>query len=178
VLARVVHSDVDQFAQQQGLTNSLVSTGFIGASLLGAKLAKNNRTIISMVYCSPILGLLSCVFLIISLKLMAFLYVSALLSGIGTYCFRISGMTLGQAFTPPSTLGPVIIAGDTIVRAWSFLVSITTLAIFHTANLFDLSFYNFLALAVLVPAFSLLAPIWTLQLAKKFALRNQKAMET
>ncbi|MFA6915062.1 MAG: hypothetical protein WC222_01580 [Parachlamydiales bacterium] len=99
--------------------------------------------------------------------------ISACMLGVGTYCFRLSGMTLGQAFTPPSALGPVIIAGDTIVRSWSFLVSASTLFVFELHNLWGLSFGTLFFLVNILPSGCIFAPKWSLLLARKCASSNQ-----
>ena len=82
-------------------------------------------------------------------------------------------MTLGQAFTPPSALGPVIIAGDTVVRSWSFLVSANTLFIFELYNLWELSFGTLFFLVNIFPCGSIFAPKWSLPLARKCASSPQ-----
>jgi len=87
--------------------------------------------------------------------------------------FRLSGMTLGQAFTPPSALGPVIIAGDTVVRSWSFLVSASTLFIFELHSLWELSFGTLFFLVNILPCGCIFAPKWSLSLARKCASSPQ-----
>lgn len=174
ILARITSHSVELFSSRQGFVNSLVSCGFIGASIIGIKIGKNSKLMLTLIYLSSLLGFLSYVLLIASLELPGLIYSSALLLGIGTYCFRISGMTLGQAFTPPSILAPVIIAGDTAVRLWSFFVSLITVFIYQLGDTLGLSLINFFALALFVPAFSLLAPFWTLHLARAFVQKNQK----
>ncbi|MGK5595551.1 MAG: MFS transporter [Parachlamydiaceae bacterium] len=140
VIAKVANEDSGFFTFQLAITNAIISTGFIGAGVLGAVNAKTNGHLILLIYSASLLAFGACLLLMASILFLPLLYLSALFLGIGTYCFRLSGMTLGQAFTPPSALGPVIIAGDTVVRGWSFLVSMSTLFVFEFQNLWGISF--------------------------------------
>jgi Major Facilitator Superfamily len=167
VIAIMVNRNQDFFTYQLAVTNALISTGFIGAGLIGARISRNNNNIISLVYLSSILGFTSCLLLISSLTLLPLLYLSTFLLGIGTYCFRISGMTLGQAFTPSTILGPVIIAGDTVVRSWSFLVSSCTLFVFELHTMLGMSSMTLFLLANFLPCGTILAPKWSLKLARR-----------
>lgn len=173
LLAKVAHGDTDLFAQEQGISTSLVSGGFILATLLGTWLAKRPKLMSTMVWSSTLLGFSSVVLLSISLFQNEILYVSAFLLGLGTYCFRISGMTLGQAFTPEKMLGAVIVAGDTVVRSWSFLVSLSAIGIFALHETLEMSTTTLGIIVIIVPAFSLISPFLIGKLARTFIARNQ-----
>lgn len=173
VIAGLANKDQSVFAYQLAVTNAIVSAGFIIAGLIGAKISQNSKNVVGMVYLASALGLISCVLLTSSWILPPLLYLSACLLGIGTYCFRISGMTLGQAFTPAPVLGPVIIAGDTVVRSWSLFVSASTLLVFEMHAGWGISFGVFFLLVNLLPCGSILAPKWALQLARKHEKETQ-----
>jgi MFS family permease len=172
VIARIARGDMNFFASRQGIASSVLSVGFISASIIGTRIARKNKVIVPMIYLTPILAFLSVIFLITSIAVPSFLFLSAIILGVGTYCFRISGMTLGQSFTPPAILGPVIIAGDTVVRLWSFFISLLTLLIFECADSWNLSYPTFFGLSILAPSVCLFAPIWMRQLARQFAIKN------
>jgi len=174
VIAKIANNDQQLFTLNLAITNTLISSGFIGAGLLGAVFSRNYNVVL-LVYSASFLALGACVVLTVAILNPLFLYIAALLLGIGTYCFRLSGMTLGQAFTPPSALGPVIIAGDTVVRGWSFFVSASTLFIFELHNLSGMSLGTFFLMLNILPCGSLLAPQWSLSLARKYA---KKALQT
>lgn len=171
VIAKIANNDQELFTFNLAITNTLISTGFISAGLLGAAFSRKSNVVL-LVYSASILALTACFMLTAAILNPLLLYIAALLLGIGTYCFRLSGMTLGQAFTPPSALGPVIIAGDTIVRGWSFFVSASTLFIFELHNLSGISLGTFFLMLNILPCGSLLAPKWSLPLARKYAKKN------
>lgn len=172
IIARITKGNSDFFASKQGATNSIFAAGFIAASLLGTRISKQHNVIIPMVYLAPTLGLGSVLLLMIAIVHPLFLYLSAIFLGLGTYCFRISGMTLGQSFTSPSVLGPVIVAGDTIVRIWSFIISLTTLWVFEFSNSWEVSYLLFFGFSIIIPCFALFAPILTLHLAREYIGKN------
>lgn len=169
VIARIANKDQEFFTYQLAITNTLISTGFIGAGLSGALVTRNSKNVVTLVYLASILALGACVVLSGAIMFPPLLYISACMLGVGTYCFRLSGMTLGQAFTPPAALGPVIIAGDTIVRSWSFLISASPLAIFEFHSLWGLSFGTLFFMLNTLPSGCLFAPKWSLALARKCA---------
>lgn len=173
LLAKIVKGDADLFAQEQGISTSLISAGFLLASLLGTWLAKDQKLIRTMIWSSSLLGFASVLFLSFSLFQSKVLYVSAFLLGLGTYCFRISGMTLGQAFTPKKMLGAVIVAGDAVVRGWSFFVSLAAIAIFSLHETWEMSTKTLGILMLALPSFSLISPFLIGRLAKTFIERNQ-----
>lgn len=172
VLARGAGGDTQIFSFRQGFSNSLISIGFILSGIVSAKYNKNVSFIKPLVLLASLSGFLSFLILYASLMWVSFIYVGAFLLGLGTYCFRISGMTLGQAYTPSTALGPTIIAGDTIVRFFSFLISLCTLFTFE--YLLDSNLPVFLAVmwGLLIPALALLAPYFSLNLAKEFVRRH------
>ena len=169
VIARIASKDQEYFTFQLAITNALISSGFIGAGFLGAIVSRNSKNVVALVYLASILALGSCVVLSGAILYPSLLYISACMLGVGTYCFRLSGITLGQAFTPPSALGPVIVAGDTVVRSWSFFVSATTLFIFELNSLWGLSFASLFFMLNTLPSGCLFAPKWSLKLARKCA---------
>jgi len=173
VIAWIANKDQEVFTFQLAITNALVSTGFIGAGLLGAIVSHNNNNVVLLVYLASILAIGACIVLIGAIVFLPLLYLSACMLGVGTYCFRLSGMTIGQAFTPSSVLGPVIIAGDTVVRSWSFLVSASTLFIFELHSLWGLSFGTLFFLVNILPCGCIFAPKWSLTLARKCASDNR-----
>ena len=172
-LAKVAQGNTALFAEGQGIATSLVSAGFILASLLGIWFAKHPKIMPSLVWGASLLGFSSVVLLSLSFFQSNSLYVSAVLLGIGTYCFRITGMTLGQAFTPEKMLGAVIIAGDTVVRTWSFFVSLAVIGIFRLHESWELSTSALGVLMIVLPGFSLFSPFVIEKLAKTFVERNQ-----
>jgi len=174
IIAIIANKNEEIFTFHLAVTNSFISAGFIGTGVLVGSLSKKNQGVVSLVYLTPFIGIVSSILLVSSIKFHSLLYLSACLLGIGTYCFRISGMTLGQAYTPPNILGSVIIAGDTIVRGWSFLVSASTLAIFEIyPALYPTLGFSFEHLFILniLPLGALFAPKWSLRLAKQNALK-------
>jgi len=173
LIARIANRDTDLFAQKQGLSVSLVSGGFLLASLLGTLFAKHQKLMTMIVWGSSLLGFSSVVLLALALFKSEILYISAFLLGVGTYCFRISGMTLGQAFTPEKVLGSVIVAGDTVVRGWSFFISLLAVGIFGLNETWELSIPAFGAFLIIPAGFSLLSPLLLGNLAKTFVTRNQ-----
>lgn len=177
VIAAMANKDQSFFTYQLAVTNSLISAGFICAGLISAQMFSNNSFIVFYVYCGTILGLISCFFLIAAFISVPFLYISACLLGIGIYCFRISGMVLGQAFTPPNFLGPVIIAGDMTVRTCSFLVAGGAIFVFELYSSLGLSFGTLFFLANLLPLGSILAPKWILPLARSIASNDFRHAE-
>ncbi len=174
VIARIANKDQEFFTFQLAITNALISTGFISAGLLGTTVFRNSNMVVMLVYLASILALAACLVLCTAIVFLPLLYVTACLLGVGTYCFRLSGMTLGQAFTSPSALGPVIIAGDTVVRSWSFLISASTLFIFEFHNLYGLSLGTLFFLVNILPCGSIFAPKWSLSLARTCASNYQK----
>lgn len=136
--------------------NTLTSVGFISAGLIGASVLKSFKGLPILVHLASYSGFIACLLLFTASKTL--LPFSALILGIGTYCFRISGMTLGQSFTPPDLLGPVIIAGDTIVRIWSFFISLVTIILFKAQESIELPFALFFVLIMLLPSLALISP--------------------
>src|ERR1700722_13621205 len=173
VIAWIANKDQEFFTFQLAITNALISTGFIGAGLLGAMVSRNSNNVVVLIYLASILAIGANIILMTAILFLPLLYLSACMLGIGTYCFRLSGITLGQAFTPPSALGPVIIAGDTVVRSWSFLVSASTLFIFELHSLWELSFGTLFFLVNILPCGCIFAPKWSLSLARKCASSPQ-----
>lgn len=172
IIAHIANKDQDFFTYQLAIANTLTSTGFIGAGLFAALVTRNSKDVVTLVYLASFLALGSCIVLGAAIMFPSMLYVSAFILGVGTYCFRLSGMTLGQAFTPHSALGPVIIAGDTLVRSWSFLVSTSTLLIFELHSLWGLSFGTLFFMLNILPSGCLFAPKWSIGLARKCVSRS------
>lgn len=172
IIAKGASGELDLFTSRQGFLSSLISLGFIGASLIGSKLTRNPKRITILVFGASVIGYVSYFFIVMGLIWVNSIFFGAFLLGIATFCFRISGMTLGQAFTPVSELGPVIIAGDAIVRLWSFLVSLLLIVFieFIEQSIDNLSIR--LMFTLILPSIALLAPFWSLHLAKQFANRN------
>jgi hypothetical protein len=107
-----------------------VNAGFLLASLIGTCILKNNPQYVGcLIYLTYILAMLAVLgsFQYTSLEI---LIASAFLLGAGSYCFRVSGMSLGQAITPPHLMGHIIIAGDTLVRGTTFLIGVLTTFVF------------------------------------------------
>lgn len=90
-----------------------------------------------------------------------------------TFQLAITNALISTGFTPPPALGPVIIAGDTIVRSWSFLVSALTLFVFELHSLWGISFEIQFFLVNILPCGSIFAPKWSLLLARKYASSHQ-----
>jgi MFS family permease len=168
VIARIAMNEQEAFTFYLSTVNALISACFIISGLLGASVSHKNSNVEVLVYLASFLAIGACLTLVGAIEFLPLLYVSACLLGVGTYCFRLSGMTLGQAFTPPSALGPVIIAGDTVVRSWSFFVSASTLFIFEMQGLLGFSFSTLFVLVNILPCGSIFAPKWSLDLARKY----------
>ena len=174
LIAKLAQGNVEKFAKEQALSTSLVSVGFLAASTMGIWYNKNRHAMVPMVWGASLFGLGAVIFLVLSLFIREFLYLGALLTGIGTYCFRISGMTLGQAFTPKHVLGAVIIAGDAVVRSWSFLVSLVAMGIFQFHESFELSDAELCFLLIIFPALSLISPFLLNNLVKAFVVKDKQ----
>lgn len=156
LLAQSSQGQTDIFVKEQGLAISLVSAGFIMSSLIGTCFSKHAKMLIFLSWSASIFGFFSVILLVVSTSYIYALYFGAFLSGMGTYCFRISGMTLGQAITPKNDLGAVIIAGDTVVRIWSFFVSCFVIFILGVSE----KSHNFQTFFIIfIPIFSLLSPL-------------------
>ncbi|MEH6418075.1 MFS transporter [Pseudomonas sp. CGJS7] len=52
------------------------------------------------------------------------LLAASVLFGVGLYFFRLCGIVIGAAVTPGRSMAPVIVAGDTVTRAGSFLIGL------------------------------------------------------
>lgn len=178
LLAKIAKGDTSLFAQQQGISSSLVSGGFIVASLVASWFVRQTKLMATMVWGSSILGFSSVTLLALSLFQSELLYLSAIFLGLGTYCFRISGMTLGQAFTPEKMLGAVIVAGDTIVRGWSFIISLSIISIFRLHETCGFSTPALGVFVTILPCFSLFSPLLIGKLAKGFLKQNEEQSKT
>jgi len=176
-LAKIAQGDRNIFAQEQGVATSLVSGGFILATLLGTSFAKQSRLMIPMLWTASLLGFGSVVLLVGSLFAKETIYISAFFAGIGVYCFRLLGITIGQAITPKKILGAVIVAGDTVVRGWSFFVSLFAISIFHLHESFELPLPVLGGIIILLSACSLWSPFLIGKMVKDFVLRNQEEKE-
>lgn len=171
-LAKVAQDDNAIFAQEQGIATSLVSGGFILATLIGTTFAKQYKLMTTMLWAASLLGASAVAFLACSFIQKETIYIGAFLAGIGVYCFRILGITLGQAITPKNILGAVIIAGDTIVRGWSFLVALCAVGIFHLHEALSLSFPVISTIIIMLSAFSLISPFLIGNLVKDFVSKQ------
>lgn len=171
VIAKGVYGNDALFTLRQGYSNAIISLGFIAASMVGLKTNKNNNLVKAMVIIAPLFGFSSFICFLFGSYHISLLYIGSLVIGFGTYCFRIAGITLGSAFTPTNTFGPTVIACDTMVRLWSFLVSITALFVsnWYLSKQFSIEIF---LLILTLPTLSLFAPFITFSLAKKFALKN------
>lgn len=159
LIAKMAQGSMETFAVNQAFATSFLSAGFILTSMLALQLNKKREMIVPMIWGASFLGLIGVIFSVISLHQSVFLYLSAFCIGMGTYCFRLSGITLGQAFTPKEILGPVIIAGDAIVRSWSIFISLYTVAIFEFHEFKHWPVEALYALIVFLPLMSLAAPL-------------------
>lgn len=170
VIAFLSFHNADDFAWYQSYTASVQSFGFIALSLIVAKALYARKYLSLMVMMASLLGFLAVFTLLLAPFHSSLLFISALIAGAGTYCFRLSGMTLGQAFTPKQVLGPVIIAGDTLVRLWSLGISLLTVWIFnHGVVLHEPTSL----LVLVIPGLCLLSPNLSLKLAKKYKSQDQ-----
>jgi MFS family permease len=173
LIAKIARGDVEMFTAEQGIAMSVVSSGFILASFLGTWIGrKQPRVLTVLIWAASLLGYGAIGLLALSLIEVKFLYLSAFFQGLGTYCFRISGMTIGQAVTPKENLGPVIIAGDAIVRLWSFLISILVVGMLQIYDVWETYLPHIGILLLILPTFSLLSPFLTIGFAKSFLEQN------
>lgn len=173
-LAKVANGDRNIFTQEQGIATSLLSGGFILATLIGTAFSKKYRLLITMLWAASILGSISVALLACSLFQKEALYLGAFFVGIGAYCFRILGITIGQAITPKEILGAVIIAGDTVVRGWSFFISLFAISIFGLHESFDLPLSILSILIIILSAFSLISPFLIGSMVKDLVSKNQE----
>jgi len=131
VLASLVDKNSSVFGQEQGFAMSVTSLGVILASFIGVYLDKKFIIMNFLVWGASIFSFCSVLILFFSMHGFFLLYISAFLLGLGTYCFRISGITLGQLFTPKEILGEAIIGGDTITRGATFISSLFVAGLFR-----------------------------------------------
>ena len=87
LIAGIANNDQKFFTLQLAITNALISTGFVGAGVLGGMISRNSKNVIFLVYLASILAIGACVVLITSVFFLPLLYLSACMLGIGTYCF-------------------------------------------------------------------------------------------
>lgn len=121
----LVEGDADKFAALQGAALAALNTGFVIVGLLvGLFLKDQQRWIARWSQISVFIGFGSVFLASMNINIMG-LFAASFFVGVGTYFFRVSGMTLGSILTPPNLLGPVIVAGDTVVRLASFGIGIT-----------------------------------------------------
>lgn len=158
LVAKIAGGSIERFAQEQAFATSFVSAGFILASVSVLRSSKQRTVIVPMMWGASVFGLIGMILSVISLHQGILLYLSAFCIGMGTYCFRLSGITLGQAFTPKELLGPVIIAGDAIVRSWSFLISMFTVVVFEFHEFKQWPIEALYILLLFLPLMSLGAP--------------------
>lgn len=177
-LAKIAHGDENIFVQEQGVATSLISGGFILATIVGTSFANQCRLMSGMLWAASILGSASVALLVCSVLQKETIYLGAFFAGIGAYCFRILGITIGQAITPKNILGAVIIAGDTIVRGWSFFISLFAISIFHLHESLDFSLESLGAFIFIISSFSLISPFLIKNIVKDFVTRYQKERVT
>jgi len=145
---------LNNFTSGQGFCNSLIAIGFIFSGIVMTMLFKKTSRIVPMIVLATGLGFGATVFLLIFQTNILFVYLCAFCIGFGTYCFRMTGMTLGPIYTPKEYLGPVIIASDTIVRGWSFLISVAVIFLFYFSQgtlIGLLPLFSILSLSLLAP---------------------------
>lgn len=149
------------FSQEQGFCNSLASVGFLCTGFFVTLFSKKQAPLLSMVCMASFVGFSTLAIALSFPFSLGLFYLCAFLIGLGTYCFRISGITLGLAFTPKESLGPAIIAGDTIIRAWSFIVSLSVLFLYRQMTLGP-------QLIILLASLALAAPLIIYPLVIKY----------
>jgi len=168
VLASFVENNTSLFGQEQGFAMSITSSGIILASLLSLYFDKKINLIKYLIWGSSVLSFFSVFLLFFSGASFFIIYISSFLLGLGTYCFRISGITLGQAFTPEAILGEVIIAGDTTTRGLSFVASLIVTGLFRISHFLGVSESFSHILIITFSGFSLISPFLIRNLANKF----------
>ena len=159
VVASIADDDVGLFANNQGLANAMLSIGSIALGILGSFFLKGRSSIPTMVFLSSIMGFLSVGMLLMGYHKPILICLSGFMLGAGQYCFRLTGMILGQANTPKYLLGSVIIAGDTIVRFWSFIISFIVIFLFQK---------EIKGVILILSSFALATPMLTLSLARVY----------
>ncbi len=173
-LAKIAEGDKNIFAQEQGIATSLVSGGFIFATLIGTLFAKKYKLMTTMLWAASVMGFIAVTLLACSLFQKEMMYIGAFLAGAGAYCFRLLGITIGQSITPKTILGAVIIAGDTIVRGWSFFISLFVLGIFHLHETLELPLPFLGSIISLLSMCSLISPLLVGNMVKDFVSKHQK----
>ena len=130
-IGRAVAGDGGGFSRWVGVTYSALSVGFLFSSLTGLSglLKKANLMVVSLLI--PVLGFVAVALASLTTNT-ATVAVAAFLAGFGQFFFRISGITIGQHYTPKEFLAPIIIAGDSVVRLYS--TGVSALAVFLLTN--------------------------------------------
>jgi MFS family permease len=116
------HSPGLDFSNYLGYCQSAVTIGFFISSILGIAGYITHKTLWLVVMLASVCGVLS-VYLATLTTGIGWLLCACCVCGFGQFFFRISGISIGQSYTPPHILSPVILAGDSIVRIWSAGVS-------------------------------------------------------
>ena len=123
-VARQSMGDEAMFSEIHGISIALTNAGFIITGLICSFILKKHpEFVVHLVNLASYLGCLSCFIAYFSTNIF-YLFISSLILGIGIYCFRVSGMSVGQSITKNSVLAHVVLAGDSIVRMSSFLTSL------------------------------------------------------
>ncbi|MGO1070186.1 MFS transporter [Lysobacter sp. CA199] len=100
------------------------TASMIAASLLGgAALKRRPHWVAHFPWISSLLGVVAVVVAVVAGDARGLLLASLLL-GVGLYFFRLCGIVIGAAVTPGRSMAPVIVAGDTLTRVGSFLISL------------------------------------------------------
>ncbi len=173
-LAKIAQGDKNIFAQEQGIATSLVSGGFILATLIGTSFAKQYKLMTTMLWAASILGSTAVAMLACSLFQKETIYIGAFFAGTGAYCFRLLGITIGQAITPKNILGAVIIAGDTVVRGWSFFVSLFAVGIFRLHESLELPLPILGSVIFLLSMCSLISPFLIGNMVKDIVVKQRE----
>lgn len=161
-IANLVKGDAVYFAALQGYTTSATAIAFVIAGCFGTVLLKKYPGNIGVLTTlASTLGFFAVVFEYFASTSQMIIF-AAIMLGVGQFCFRISGITLGQSVTPPEHLGQVIIAGDTIVRLSSFLFAL------FVPDLIYLSYKTSFLQIIAVASLTLYAPFLLRNVARAY----------
>lgn len=143
-----------RFTIAQNFILSLIGMGFIlNGTISSYLLKKTPQLAVYFVRGATAVALIGMIIALISDFQERALYVMAFLLGYGQFYFRVSGMTLGQAVTPPEHLGEVILAGDALVRGVTALYALFLLLLVNILGLTG-PYLFFMVLGAFAPVFA------------------------
>lgn len=129
IISNMVSGNLVKFSEKFGIAQTAVSLGFIASSFLGVSGIIKNSNLFSIVILTSAMSFSRLALAILSTSIYL-KYIACFSTGFGTFFFRISGITIGQFYTPKEHLSTVIIAGDGMVRLYSAIISAIAIFLF------------------------------------------------